>query len=794
METMQSWMGGWGVFLAVAATAAPEVILVKDGRPQATLVLANPATRAAQLAAFEIQHHVKLITGATLPLVNAEEAPAGTTLQVGETPAAQAAGLTRESFRSQEYTVKFTDHTVFLVGRDAPDTGPVVYDPEAGRFEGLPDFWEEQGTLHAAYDFLEKFCGVRWFNPTALGTFYPRTPTLAVRGSDIRRTPAFRFRDAIGATGDNPNVYDAYVSLWADGTPQFKAWKEAAYAEGGEGPRLFLLRVRNGGELQRCNHSLYGYYDRFWRNPATRRPELFAQGYEGEPPQLCYTSPELIRQVADDARHYYDTGDHRGIFWQPRPPNWFPVEPMDNGSFCQCPRCQAWLNREEEGSHFSTGTHSDYFFQFVNAVAQELHQTHPDKGLITLAYASHARPPQKVRLDPSVAVQFCFTSNRGGVGTPSYDHEIELLKAWAAEAQASGRPLYLWLYYTFPVESARNANLHCWPGFFAHAIGEQMKLFYELGYRGMFHCGFGQEVEAYVTFKLMDDPSLNVDMLLEEYFQGLYGPAAGPMKTLYLEIEKSHCQGAPQYTPERMEQLRALLQQARAQAQTDRARRNVELFELGVWSYMEEGFRQRQRIQAAVIPSLRVPRLPEAGGDVARVAWDRAAPLPGPWYQNNSDQPAQRKLSGRIAHDGTFLYLELVDLCDPTQLTSSAMVFPYDDWEVFVAAQRAQPYRQYASNPHGVKVALSHGEVNFRTNVPLEPPPFTVVSDTSAPDRWVTRMAWPLAEILPGGVQPGGKFYFNVLRVWRKEAIAIDAWGPFTRVHDPSRLPELTLE
>lgn len=794
---MKGWMTGSCVVLAVFVNApqgAGQVVLVQDGQPQAQIVLANPATRAAQLAALEIQHHVKLITGATLPIVNAEEKPEGVTLQVGETPAAQASGLTRESFHPQEYTVKFTDNTVFLVGRDAPDTGPVIYEPETGRFEGLPDFWEEQGTLYAAYDFLERCCGVRWFNPTALGTVYPRSPTLVAQGTEIRRAPAFRFRDAIGATGDNPNAYDTYVSLWGEGTPEFQKWKEAAYAEGSDGPRLFLLRMRNGGEVQRCNHSLYGYYYRFWRDPKTRRPELFAQGYEGEPPQLCYTSRALIQQVADDARHYYETGDHRGIFWQPKLPNRFPVEPMDNSSFCKCPNCQAWLAEEAEGTYFSTGIHSDYFFQFVNEVAQELHKTHPDKGLITLAYASHARPPQKVRLDPSVAVQFCFATNRGGVGTREYDHEIELLKAWAVEAQVSGRPLYLWLYYTFPVESARNANLHCWPGFFAHAIGEQMKLFHQLGYQGMFHCGFGQEVEAYVTFKLMDDPSLEVDTLLEEYFNGLYGPAAGPMKALYLEIEKSHCQGAPQYTPERMAELRALLQQARLQAQTDRARRNVELFDLGVWSYLEEGFRQRQQIQSAPIPSLKVPRVPEAGGDPNQVAWDRSAPLSGPWYQNNSDRPAHRQLSGRIAHDGTFLYLEVVDLCDPTQLTSSATVFPYDDWEVFVANQRAQPYRQYASNPQGVKVALSHGEVNFRTNVPLEPPPFTVVSDTSAPDRWVTWMVWPLAEILPGGLKPGDTFYLNVIRVWKKEALAIDTWGPFSRVHDPSRLPELTLE
>ena len=177
---------------------------------------------------------------------------------------------------------------------------------------------------------------------------------------------------------------------------------------------------------------------------------------------------------------------------------------MDNGSYCKCPDCQALL-REDTGGGFSTGVYSDYFFRFVNEVVRELHRTHPDRGVVTLAYASHALPPAKVKLDPSVAVQFCFTTNRAAGGPDP--REVQLLQEWGAEAKRSGRPLFLWLYYTFPVETARNSNLHCWPGFFAHAIGEQMRLFHRLGYRGMFHCGFGQEVEAYVTFKLMDDPS-----------------------------------------------------------------------------------------------------------------------------------------------------------------------------------------------------------------------------------------------------------------------------------------------
>ncbi len=815
------------VLTALVAAGPPEVVLTRDGQARATVVLAQTPTRAAQLAAFELQHHVKLITGAELPIVKEGAPVAGVGVCLGDTAAARAAGLPQDGFAEQEFAVRFADERILLVGRDAASVEPVTYDAEALKYAGLPGFWEAQGTLHAAYDFLEKLCGVRWLNPTDLGTIVPRRPTLTVPATSFRRRPGFSYRDAIGATGDNPARYDAYTQLWAAGSPEFKAWSEAAYAdlrqrlpEAGAREaarvnlaRLYLLRRRNGGDPQRCNHSLYGYYDRFWRRPETRNAAMFAHGYVGEPPQMCYSSKALIEQLAQDARDYYDgrkTGADLGIFWRPQLPNRFPIEPMDNRAYCKCVACQAKLTEDRTG-HYSTGVHSDYFFGFADAVVKELKKTHPDRTVMVLAYSSHAAPPVKVTLDPSVAVQFCFTSDRAAGGPDG--KEVELLRAWAAEAKQSGRPLYLWLYDTFPLETARNGNYHCFPGFFAHQVGRNLRLFGELGYRGMFHCGFGQEVEAYVTFKLMDEPGLDVDRLLDDYFTGLYGAAAGPMKRMYLEMERAWLDPAVRTaeaasklelywsrigSPARMTRWAAMLEEARALATAERDRRAVALFEASTWSYMLEGQEQLRQIRSAPIPSVKVARVAAAGGDPAKVDWSKAAALSGPWYRNHSHQPAVHKLSGRVAHDGAWLYLELTDACETAKLTNSAMVFPLDDWEVFVAAQRGQPYRQYAWNPAGLKVALSHGEVNFRRNVPLDPP-FTVVSDATAPDRWVSRLAVPLAEVVSGGAKPGGRLYLNVIRVWAlpgqtPDHSGIDAWGPFTKVHDLSRAPELRLE
>src|SRR3990172_3259492 len=157
---------------------------------------------------------------------------------------------------------------MLFVDRKNATTGQVRYDlggNPADAYHSWPGLWDERGTLNACYDFLEKFCGVRWFNPTDFGMDCPKTPTLAISGHTIRRAPAFRYRDATAVVNNAGEHYDHLVSLWPEAAPEFKAWEAAGYpnlhAKFGRDPlakraqmRLFQLRMREGGEPARCNH------------------------------------------------------------------------------------------------------------------------------------------------------------------------------------------------------------------------------------------------------------------------------------------------------------------------------------------------------------------------------------------------------------------------------------------------------------------------------------------------------------------------------------------------------------
>ena len=550
--------------------------------------------------------------------------------------------------------------------------------------------------------------------------------------------------------------YDQYTGLWPAGSEGQKKWEAAAYPElhqrfdsGGYTlakrgwNTLFRLRHREGGEVCPGNHSLYGYYRRFWAEEKGqeqlfegRHADWFAQGYEGQPPQMCYTSRGLVEQVAKDACEFFETG--KNYPGAQAGGDCFCVEPMDNAQFCKCASCQQWLTgRDADSPFFTNGRHSDYFFQFVNEVAKLVGPKHPDKHIVCLAYMTHGAPPQKFQLEPNVLVQYCFACNRLNFDRASYEHEVELLKEW--RQAYPGRTLYLWLYYTFPVEVANNGRFHCFPGFFARAVGEQFALFRQYDYRGAFHCGYGQEVEAYVTYRLMDDPSLNLDTLLDEYFTRQYGPAAGPMRKFYETVEQAY--GDPANYPEaiatgkieghhhqteevawgylgnakRMETLGKLMEEAKAAAQTAEQKQRVALFELGVWDYMAAGRKQYlEHVKSRYGEGASMLRVPFSSrgslqGDPAKI--DAAESLALTRWRSRIAEPTRRKPTAWLLHDGQYLYVQLAELGDPKQLRPAADITSGDYWQVLFASQPERPSTQPAREcVGGRKVGWTAGQ------------------------------------------------------------------------------------
>ncbi len=681
-------------------------------------------------------------------------------------------------------------HTGVLLHCDEADGLPVS-NAAGSRSLPLPGLYDDHGTLDAVYDFLERHCDVRWYAPGEVGLVHPRRATLAVRGPDVRRSPAMIHRSITP------------VPLYIPGPPHKVPHREA---------EVWKLRLRLGGQAFWVCHSFEGYYDRFLKE----HPDWFAQGYSGRPPQMCYTNEGFIQQVIQDARDYFDgkgappgataTGDVYGLV------------PQDNVSWCRCARCQAELNPAEANNlQFNNGKASDYVFRFVNRVAREVRKTHPDKWIGALAYSDYAYYPTKEKVEPNVVMQLCLHTRNWWC--PSMEaNDRKVLAEW--RRQDPERPLYVWLYYNFPALNAQYDGFGYFPGFFAHSVVTQMRLYQKARVQGIFmeHSSeFGQstlmdQLEFYVTLKLADDPSLDGQKLIDEFFTRYYGAAAGPMRKLYTRIEQTFTnpacypeaiQQSPGHqhqteelawgalgTEARMAEFARLMAQAREAARTPLEKERVALFEQGIWNQMVEGRRkylERQQRRTQAPPRVTVPAVPPAEGDPARVDWSRAADL-GQWA-TLVGEPTTRKVEGRVAHDGHYLYVQLAEELDPATLVASPQVFDGDDWEGFFATQRGAGARQICVGPKGAHLAVARGEEKETWDSGA-----VVVSDT-VDGRWRVRLALPLARLVPGGAKPGEVVYAGFYRA-SPGARDLLAWSPTFGggFHNTSRLGELVLE
>ncbi len=569
---------------------------------------------------------MRKISGATLPIKSDADKVQGPRILVGSSEAVDRLGLKPEQLKEQEYVIHFADDTLVLLGRDAPDRDAVErakkWSESAGRIRIPPPAWDrEQATSYAVHDFLERFCDVRWYGPGELEMVLPKSATLVVQPQEIRRSPTFVYRRPYGPGGIIRKLWNSPNKKNVD---------------------LFWARLRIGGEKYACNHSLYGYYDRFWeKNP--KCPEVFesahhdwfAKGYpkgsaganqgihngmyRGMPPQMCYSNQSLVNQIVADAQGYF--AGHDAGYRAQAAGNYFAVVPMDNHKWCMCPECQAQLNGDENKDHYrSSDIASDYWFRFVNKVAGEVAKKHPDKYIATLAYGSYAYPPHKVKLAPNVSVQICLhVRDWWAPGIKAND--LRFYRGWVNSEK--DRPLYVWLYYCFPEETANRYKYHCFPGFSAHTIDQQIKMFARDGIRGAFLNGVGEQVDAYVTLKLLDDPSLNIDAMLDEFFARYYGAAAEPMKQIYLRIEEIYWN--PRNYPDkllngqkakiwqhkytawgdlgtaaRMAELGALMDKATRVAVGETEKQRVALFRKAVWDYMVAGRKQYLAEQSSV--------------------------------------------------------------------------------------------------------------------------------------------------------------------------------------------------
>ncbi len=496
--------GFWFAGRQVAAAGA-ELLLVRDGRPAATIVTAESPGENARTAALELQKYLEKISGAKLPVATDAAAPEGTLVLVGpsrltkQIPNLRIPSGRTPNLREEGFVIRTHGNRLVLAGNDSE---PYL------------------GTRYAVVEFLAGL-GVRWFLPGEIGEVVPKMPTVAVPETDVLQRPDFPMRNYWEHARDNMAAECAEWKIHNKMNPR--------------GQEVFGVP----GDASVMNYLPKDQFD--------AHPEWFALNRDGtrNPHHPCTTSEGMIGHFVERIRAEAKAGKRVSAF-----------APVDGYPRCWCDDCA------KIGNHFDGyGTNdrdpvpessaSNEWFYFVNRILTEVNREFPQQMIATNGYANRDIPPEMppdVVFNPSQNLTVMF-ANICACTIHAYDDP----KCWQMERQGQMIRRWcelsdkVWLYnynYTMLVSKGTITPM-------VHRIRRNIPLLKQWGIIG-FH---DQDEEDWsltgiptrlVRARLEWDVEADVDAILDDFYGKWFGRAAAPMKAYYTALEEAF-ETAPQH-------------------------------------------------------------------------------------------------------------------------------------------------------------------------------------------------------------------------------------------------------
>jgi hypothetical protein len=524
--------------------------LVQRGTALAQIVIAREPTRSQKLAAEELRLHVKTMTGAVLPIVTEPDGKF-VSIFVGESPSTARLGIVTKGLEDGAFRLVSGDSWFALVGDDADFIPHELYartvDDRArvrGEFEkrtqsrwDLPidnmdrrrhaetGWWQDdkRGSLHAVHEFLRGL-GMRWFMPGALGEVAPKLDSIAL--PDVNRTvkPDFALRQMDCNRWDQVSKEEI---LW-----HLRLGLNWGGDYLGHGRRHGIQAVLAREDMKRQHPEYYALWG------GKRQTDYLGDGAP------CLSAEGLLQEHVRYVRAMFD------LFDEPVVDIALPDNLGKTGRTCECELCVPQYNRNRP-----FGSLSDYAWRYMSRVAEEVAKSHPHKKLVAYAYQSTFLPPEKIaKLPPNLVVILANGSRAERLfpeRLPAGKRDVDAIRSAWAEKVTSG-VLYNWEYYLFSRPAA--GGLHGVPVFFPHGIEEDMRAlkatpgmrgeFLEVtrndqtrlpgggppsGKRGELYAPAFNHLNVYLTSRFYWDVNLDVNVLLADYCEKFYGPAARQM-------------------------------------------------------------------------------------------------------------------------------------------------------------------------------------------------------------------------------------------------------------------------
>lgn len=700
----------------VPAAEHPPLELIRNGELRFAIAADTAAEaelpaarRPVTLAVAVLSEAFQRCAGVNVP-VYAPDAP-----ELRDVPLVMAVGssrLTRElgvdpaALPPEGFIVRTAPGLLAIAGHDGADYDKMDWT----RFR-------VNGTLHGAYDFVERFLGVRFYYP-GIGTVWPVCRDLQIAPAHYHDAPEFA----------NRHTHTIAVAMRPENLAQYPELGEVG-REDWEG-RYRIARA-----------------SRYWAGHAPP-PAKLAKAHPDKVSWMFYTDPSghhyytdkqhignyfdvsnlrFADLLLDELEKHYRTGDQS--VWEDHNANSSYI------TFGQCDTFVAGMSTPDitrlelipdSRRGLREGELADVYARFTNYLAQEIQRRFPGKRLSLIPYHNYVLPPLRPehrRFPDNVDLRVCV-----------YDFPVrvpnrEVCERWVNFFKEyydvlGGRPVAsIWLY-----NEPRNAFVRAVAARYVADIPKVMgpylgktELYFDFHQGG---CDWETYYSYYVMWRGLWNSSFNVDAALDEHWALLYGAAAPHVKAFYELLRERHEKVYAQtgdrksaYNHTVLNTFESLLAQAQASVPADSLEaRRLQLFARPWPKAIKEarGILAFERPQAKIV-KVEPADAPRVDGNADEPVWQTARTLAFAEAMGSGEAGAC-PASGRLLWNSDGLYGAFTFAGKP-QADLSKTIWANCNLEIFLSpGVEANEYFQYAFDA-GNQIHLGQ-----RTMKPVETP------------------------------------------------------------------------
>lgn len=558
-------IGGFNIDYFRFEPQTPSTLLVDNGNATAEIVISETPTRTVLLAAEELRKYIQKMSGANMTITSSPTENVPNKIYVGQSQASDLlVGPDPVHILDDGFRMISGENYLVLRGPDA--NYDAQFPANEAEWDALTgnNYWtfayaarnecyskelkvwslDGRGSLNAVHEFLRNL-GVRWYFPGDDGEVVPELTTIGLPRIDISVNPQFNLR-----------WFQQQANAFKNGEVGLNTadtWRSS-----GRDETLWQLRMGgNDGRKGLAGPFVHGLNSVHTR-AASKGFDFFAD-YDGNPPNWSnmshngvgdprLTSTALRAEIANYAGFLF------GPNFNETAVSIMPVDGFAGMSYSENATLypQYYPPEAQEGGKFS-----DYVFEFANAVANTMNATlnppgSDDKKYLTMsAYGQSRLPPvQNFDLHPNIALIYVrvrsFLSDMD-----DNDFQRGSLMEWIPRVKSG-------LIYVY--DKHRHANIYSTNGrsgipcFYPRSLADDAQFlqdkidgFYAEVYRNNteyygdtnWHSLAANHLNLYVAYRLFWNADLDIDVLLEEYYTGFYGPAAPKMKELIEYCEQN---------------------------------------------------------------------------------------------------------------------------------------------------------------------------------------------------------------------------------------------------------------